>query len=88
VLGLGFLVVAGAVLLVGALAAVLVTAARVTPDARPSMLLDRMAGRLSEIDAINGAIPPAAAALGLEAPENTVVSSLVRAIERGLGVRD
>jgi 2-dehydropantoate 2-reductase len=58
------------------------------PDARPSMLLDRMAGRLSEIDAINGAIPPAAAALGLEAPVNTVVSSLVRAIERGLGVRD
>jgi 2-dehydropantoate 2-reductase len=58
------------------------------PDARPSMLLDRMAGRMSEIDAINGAIPPAAAALGLEAPVNTVVSSLVRAIERGLGVRD
>lgn len=57
------------------------------PDARPSMLLDRMAGRMSEIDAINGAIPPAAAALGLEAPVNTVVSSLVRAIERGLGVR-
>jgi len=57
------------------------------PDARPSMLLDRMAGRKSEIDAINGAIPPAAAALGLEAPVNTVVSSLVRAIERGLGVR-
>jgi 2-dehydropantoate 2-reductase len=58
------------------------------PDARPSMLLDRMAGRLSEIDAINGAIPPAAAALGLDAPANTVVSSLVRAIERGLGLRD
>ena len=57
------------------------------PDARPSMMLDRMAGRMSEIDAINGAIPPAAAALGLEAPVNTVVSSLVRAIERGLGVR-
>ena len=33
-------------------------------DARPSMLLDRLAGRPSEIDAINGAIPPRAAALG------------------------
>jgi len=29
------------------------------PNARPSMLLDHMAGRMSEIDAINGAIPPA-----------------------------
>lgn len=52
------------------------------PNARPSMLLDHMAGRRSEIDAINGAIPPAADALGLRAPYNEVISSLVRAKER------
>ena len=57
------------------------------PNARPSMLLDHMAGRLSEIDAINGAIPVAAQAAGLEAPFNTVVSALVRAKERRMGVR-
>ena len=51
------------------------------PGARPSMLLDHMAGRRSEIDAINGAIPPEALALGLEAPYNTLVSALVRAKE-------
>ena len=53
------------------------------PGARPSMLLDHMAGRRSEIDAINGAIPPEALALGLEAPYNTLVSALVRAKEKG-----
>ncbi len=51
------------------------------PGARPSMLLDHLAGRRSEIDAINGAIPPEALALGLEAPYNTLVSALVRARE-------
>lgn len=50
-------------------------------DARPSMLLDRLAGRPSEIDAINGAIPPRAAALGLAAPVNTTVTALVKAGE-------
>jgi 2-dehydropantoate 2-reductase len=57
------------------------------PNARPSMLLDHMAGRMSEIDAINGAIPVAGAALGVAAPCNTVVSALVRAKERRLGAR-
>lgn len=57
------------------------------PNARPSMLLDHVAGRMSEIDAINGAIPVAAQAAGLEAPFNTVVSALVRAKERRMGVR-
>jgi len=57
------------------------------PNARPSMLLDHMAGRSSEIDAINGAIPPAANAVGLPAPYNEVISSLVRAKERRMGVR-
>ena len=53
------------------------------PGARPSMLLDHLAGRRSEIDAINGAIPPEALAFGLEAPYNTLVSALVRAKETG-----
>jgi 2-dehydropantoate 2-reductase len=55
------------------------------PNARPSMLLDHMARRRSEVDAINGAIPPAAQALGLAAPYNEVVSGLVRAKVRRLG---
>ena len=57
------------------------------PNARPSMLLDHIAGRISEIDAINGAIPVAARAIGLDAPYNTVISALVRAKERRMGVR-
>jgi 2-dehydropantoate 2-reductase len=55
------------------------------PGARPSMLLDHMAKRCSEVDAINGAIPPAAKAVGLAAPYNEVISGLVRAKERRLG---
>ncbi len=51
------------------------------PDARPSMLLDRLAGRPSEIDFINGAIPPRAAALGLAAPVNATITALVKAGE-------
>jgi 2-dehydropantoate 2-reductase len=57
------------------------------PNARPSMLLDHMAGRMSEIEAINGAIPPAAKAVGVAAPCNEVISALVRAKERRMGVR-
>ncbi len=49
--------------------------------ARPSMLLDRLAGRRCEIDAINGAIPARAAAVGLQAPVNATVAALVRAGE-------
>ncbi|MDH5332592.1 MAG: 2-dehydropantoate 2-reductase, partial [Thermoleophilia bacterium] len=49
--------------------------------ARPSMLLDRLAGRPSEIQVINGAIPPRAAAVGLAAPVNETVTALVRAGE-------
>jgi 2-dehydropantoate 2-reductase len=48
-------------------------------DARPSMLLDVMAGRPCEIDVINGAIPPAARAVGLRAPVNETVTALVKA---------
>jgi 2-dehydropantoate 2-reductase len=55
------------------------------PGARPSMLLDHLAGRRSEIDAINGAIPPAAARVGVRAPVNETVSALVRAKEKQFG---
>jgi 2-dehydropantoate 2-reductase len=47
--------------------------------ARPSMLLDVLAGRPCEVDVINGAIPPAAREVRLAAPVNETVSSLVRA---------
>lgn len=58
------------------------------PNARPSMLLDHLAKRMSEIDAINGAIPPAAQAVDLAAPFNSVISALVRNKERQMGVRE
>lgn len=48
-------------------------------DARPSMLLDVLAGRPCEVDVINGAIGPAARTVGLEAPINDAVAALVRA---------
>lgn len=46
------------------------------PNARPSVLLDLMARRKSEIDVINGAI---------DGPVNQAVTALVRAKERRLG---
>ncbi len=52
--------------------------------ARPSMLLDFLAGRRGEIDSINGAIPPAARAVGLEAPTNDTVAAIVRAKEASM----
>jgi 2-dehydropantoate 2-reductase len=57
------------------------------PHARPSMLLDHLAGRPSEIDVINGAIPVEGEKLGVSTPYNTVVTALVRAKERHLGLR-
>ena len=45
------------------------------------MLLDLLARRPCEVDVINGAIPPAAAAVDLEAPVNETVAALVRAKE-------
>ncbi len=52
------------------------------PGARPSMLLDVLAGRPCEVDVINGAIGPAARTVGLEAPINDAVAALVRAKNR------
>jgi 2-dehydropantoate 2-reductase len=49
--------------------------------ARPSLALDIRAGRPSEIDVINGAIPPRAKELGLDAPCNETITALVRALE-------
>jgi hypothetical protein len=53
------------------------------PDAKPSMLLDLEAGRPTEVDFINGAIPREGARVGLDAPFNEAVTALVHALERG-----
>jgi 2-dehydropantoate 2-reductase len=52
------------------------------PGSRPSLLQDVEAGRQSEIDFINGAIVKEAKRIGMEAPVNTFLTSLVRAKER------
>lgn len=51
------------------------------PGARPSMLLDHLAGRPSEIDVINGAVPRVGAEVGVPTPVNDTVVALVRARE-------
>lgn len=57
------------------------------PNARPSVLLDHKAGRMSEIDAINGAIVRVGGELGIDTPCNSTITALVRAKERQMGVR-
>jgi len=57
------------------------------PKARPSVLLDLMAKRKSEIDVINGSIPRVGAEVGVDAPVNDTVTRLVRAKERALGCK-
>ena len=57
------------------------------PKAKPSMLLDALAGRMSEIDAINGAIPIAGKEVNVQTPFNSAISALVRSKEKQLGVR-
>jgi 2-dehydropantoate 2-reductase len=54
------------------------------PGARPSVLLDLTAGRKSEIDVINGAIPRVAGEFGMSAPVNQTITALVHAKERAL----
>ena len=51
------------------------------PDARPSMLLDHLDQRPSEIDAINGMVPVVAAEAGIRAPYNEVVTAIVKSRE-------
>jgi 2-dehydropantoate 2-reductase len=55
------------------------------PKARPSVLLDLLAKRKSEITVINGSIPRVAKELGTSAPVNETVTALVLAKERALG---
>jgi len=50
-------------------------------DARPSMSLDHLAKRKSEIDVLNGMVPVMAKALNISTPVNEVVSALVRHLE-------
>jgi len=52
--------------------------AAVMPEASPSMRLDHLAGRASEIDAINGMVPVVSAEAGLSAPYNETLSAVVR----------
>lgn len=51
------------------------------PGARPSMLLDHLAGRRAEVDNINGAIPREGAKVGVATPVNSVVVALLKAKE-------
>ena len=53
--------------------------------ARPSMLLDHMAGKKAEIDNINGAIPREGGKLGIATPVNSVVVAMLKAKESGFG---
>ena len=50
-------------------------------DAQPSMSLDHLAKRKSEIDVLNGMVPVMAKALNIPTPVNEVVSALVRHLE-------
>ncbi len=51
------------------------------PNAKPSMYLDHLASRRSEIDAINGMVPVVASQVGTLAPFNEVISAIVRSRE-------
>jgi 2-dehydropantoate 2-reductase len=55
------------------------------PGARPSMLLDHMAGRPAEVDNINGAICREGAAAGVPTPVNDIVVAILRARESTFG---
>jgi 2-dehydropantoate 2-reductase len=54
------------------------------PRARPSVLLDLLSKRKSEIDVINGSIPRVGREVGLAAPVNEAITALVHAKERQL----
>ena len=48
------------------------------PNARPSMLLDHKAKRISELDAINGQVPELGRALGIPTPYNDTLVAVLR----------
>jgi 2-dehydropantoate 2-reductase len=48
------------------------------PDASPSMRLDHLAGRRSEVDAINGQVVERSPQFGLDAPYNQTLCAIVR----------
>lgn len=55
------------------------------PNAKPSVLLDLLLKKKSEIDVINGSIPRAGKDVGVAAPVNEAITALVKAKERALG---
>jgi 2-dehydropantoate 2-reductase len=48
------------------------------PNARPSMLLDHMAGRRSELDAINGIVPVMGREVAIPTPYNDTLTAILR----------
>lgn len=55
------------------------------PNARPSMLLDHMANRASELDAINGIVPIMGRELGVPTPYNDTLTAILRQREAAFG---
>ena len=55
------------------------------PNASPSMRLDHLAGRRSEIDVINGAVVTRSRDLGLDAPYNEALCAILRQRESRFG---
>ena len=58
------------------------------PNAQPSMLLDNLSGRASEIDAINGAIVREGKIVGVDTAHNAVITALVVHLEQIPGIRE
>lgn len=57
------------------------------PHAKPSVLLDIEAGRVSEVAVINGAVPREGAKVSVAAPVNAALTGLVQALERRASAR-
>lgn len=68
-----------------AVAAMLQTSSEKHPEHRPSMAQDILARRRTEVDAINGAFVSHAGRLGMPAPLNKTIWTLVRLAEAGFG---
>ena len=59
--------------------------ATLMPNASPSLRLDHLAGKPSEIDAINGMVPALGARHGIATPFNETLAAIVRAREAAFG---